>query len=1332
MANEVEVKITASTDALSDGMNEATNKVQSAAADINRIADTIKNAFDGVRVSLKNIDVSLNIDMSDVQQKLSNAANTIKSRINSIVDEASIKLKIDTTVLDSEIGHAENLIRSRLSSLPIQNVRLDIDIHEIQRRLNQINNQQVKVKLGIDLSQLRTELQQAKQTVSTTLQSVFSNAIRITVNLPLLSAQLNQARTMIQSAISRLQHTNINLNTVINVDATSTMLRGSLDRLKTSIDHLRTRINSGGGGSGGGSGGGGGSGSGGGSGGSGLGTSVLGNFLANMASELVLEIGALTGEVIRNAREIENMSRLANATTQEFQEWSFASNYVGISQEKLGDIMKDVNDKFGEFMLTGGGEMADFFEKIAPKVGLTAKAFQGLSGPQILGKYYDALQKAGLSQAEITTQMEALANDSTLLSPLLEDNAKKLKEYSKQAHELNIILSDEAILATKEFDSSLSLISATIKGLLGRLVAELAPGLKDMANNFLSSATKSKEAIDGSITAIVTIFESLLDSTTSIMQLISDIWSDLTKDIGDGSVQQITFMDLLSATLKSLATIVVGLKVGIQISFATIRAVVVSVCQYISASISTVLNVFGGFRDTIQFGLDVLGIKFKTFGNIVENVLNFNFSGAKAAFEQGFNELSSITDKYTSKMGQRVEWLKSDWTKSATGVSTAINLMGQTISDSANNGGELIKNLYSPDTDKAKKETRLLSTFDSKRGVGTGTKDEKDKKEKSESDKPVSNRLIGISGNTGIGTGAHLDVRYSGKNAPVSAEHLARLQAGGKPLSAYTMTSGYGPRKAPTEGASTFHKGMDFSMPVGTPITTNHSVKSVETSNSGKGGYVSKVTFGDGVILSLLHQSPDIMNKVPKGETKGTAGKGANSKNDDYFKYVEEQNRQTEKAEKERLELAYKYASEQEKVQSDLAKELDRINKSTASGDDKRAYTIQAEKDANEKRVQLELETLEKKKVINEQDIQSRIESAQRNFELFKSILESELDAGRITNVEKVQLERQLQDQLYQIKRDGALERLDLEADKAKLTGKNDGLASANNNIAELDNQKAINDVSAPGLMTEAQMKDFDKKFGGLTSRMSNLWDQGMQAMLNGTLTWKNATNAIFSEVAMEFVQKMVTKPIQDYMSGLAKRLAVKMGFIKAETAAEVTGQAAQTTAVITGEGMKTAATSTGVFARLGLKLMEVLKSIMMSAWEAMAAAWAALSAIPIVGPALGVAAGIAAFAGVSAIVGKVSSARGGFDIPAGVNPMTQLHEEEMVLPKQHANTIRALGKSVMGDGSMPKAIASGGGGDSYHLSLGFVDTKGADRWLKKNGKAVADTLKGYKRNFGK
>ncbi len=85
--------------------------------------------------------------------------------------------------------------------------------------------------------------------------------------------------------------------------------------------------------------------------------------------------------------------------------------------------------------------------------------------------------------------------------------------------------------------------------------------------------------------------------------------------------------------------------------------------------------------------------------------------------------------------------------------------------------------------------------------------------------------------------------------------------------------------------------------------------------------------------------------------------------------------------------------------------------------------------------------------------------------------------------------------------------------------------------------------------------------------------------------------------------------------------------------------------------------------------------------------AFASTAAIPIVGPALapgaaaaaGVAAeGLAALATAAATL-SIASAAGGYDIPAGVNPLTQLHEREMVLPARHADTIRRLGS--MGDG---------------------------------------------------
>ncbi|MFH4202096.1 hypothetical protein WAJ61_22125, partial [Acinetobacter baumannii] len=82
---------------------------------------------------------------------------------------------------------------------------------------------------------------------------------------------------------------------------------------------------------------------------------------------------------------------------------------------------------------------------------------------------------------------------------------------------------------------------------------------------------------------------------------------------------------------------------------------------------------------------------------------------------------------------------------------------------------------------------------------------------------------------------------------------------------------------------------------------------------------------------------------------------------------------------------------------------------------------------------------------------------------------------------------------------------------------------------------------------------------------------------------------------------------------------------------------------------------------------------------------------------------------------GKIKSARGGYDIPAGVNPMTQLHEEEMVLPKQHANTIRALGKSMANGGL-------GGGGENtaqpviFSPTIQAWDSKDVRRFFKKHG----------------
>ena len=111
----------------------------------------------------------------------------------------------------------------------------------------------------------------------------------------------------------------------------------------------------------------------------------------------------------------------------------------------------------------------------------------------------------------------------------------------------------------------------------------------------------------------------------------------------------------------------------------------------------------------------------------------------------------------------------------------------------------------------------------------------------------------------------------------------------------------------------------------------------------------------------------------------------------------------------------------------------------------------------------------------------------------------------------------------------------------------------------------------------------------------------------------------------------------------------------------------------ILGEISKILVAKIAAFAREKLLAMA---GITMSAAKAGAGAAESQAAIPIVGPALAMAAMAAITAAVLGLGSSVKSAAGGYDVPAGLNPVTQLHAQEMVLPVEHANTIRELSRA--------------------------------------------------------
>jgi len=181
--------------------------------------------------------------------------------------------------------------------------------------------------------------------------------------------------------------------------------------------------------------------------------------IKNFVSNGIKQFGALAGaagfgmlarSAFQMATNISNLSKVANSGQEEFQRFAFGAKTVGVEMDKTADILKDVSDKVGDFLQTGGGPMADFFENIAPKVGVTAEMFRGLSGPDALQLYVSSLEKANLSQNEMTFFMEAIASDATLLLPLLQDNGQAMTQLGREAEALGVIMEKDTVEGLNE------------------------------------------------------------------------------------------------------------------------------------------------------------------------------------------------------------------------------------------------------------------------------------------------------------------------------------------------------------------------------------------------------------------------------------------------------------------------------------------------------------------------------------------------------------------------------------------------------------------------------------------------------------------------------------------------------------------------------------------------------------------------------------------------------------------------------------------------------------------------------------------------------------------
>ena len=312
------------------------------------------------------------------------------------------------------------------------------------------------------------------------------------------------------------------------------------------------------------------------------------------------------------------------------------------------------------------------------------------------------------------------------------------------------------------------------------------------------------------------------------------------------------------------------------------------------------------------------------------------------------------------------------------------------------------------------------------------------------------------------------------------------------------------------------------------------------------------------------------------------------------------------------------------------------------------------------------------------------------NLDLEKDAADQALANGRISQLERLDLEIEFENRRYQIAYDALQERIALAQQDP--TYSQDAIDKLKMQVNELDRGHEKEQGKNKGKREQQRRKDAPSFSEMLEDGGEHVWQtaqdqmgQAFSAMLSRTQTFSQAMTGFFKSTGQAFIQEMVSKPLMGMMKRMVQESAIYKSIFGAKQSMEQAGAAATV-------ATKTAETSAVVGA---------------NATQAASGAAASQAAIPITGPALAAAAMGAMFALVMGLVGggggsktsttttRIPSAAGGWDIPAGINPLTQLHENEMVLPAEHAQTIREMAGQSGGDNST--IIINTTGGDFVH-----------------------------------
>lgn len=190
---------------------------------------------------------------------------------------------------------------------------------------------------------------------------------------------------------------------------------------------------------------------------------------------------------------LDKMSARLGISAVKLQEWSFAATHAGAAPEDLEDALKDLSEKIAEVAGGDTGDAAQLFSAL----GISVKDASGKIRPasDIFEEVADAIQRNEDPALRTKMAMVLMGDSGRKLIPMLSGGAQGLDDMAKQAHDLGLVMNEDAVAAATKMTDHMDDMKASVTAVGHEIGYRLSPVVISMSDRFRDLAAANKGAL---------------------------------------------------------------------------------------------------------------------------------------------------------------------------------------------------------------------------------------------------------------------------------------------------------------------------------------------------------------------------------------------------------------------------------------------------------------------------------------------------------------------------------------------------------------------------------------------------------------------------------------------------------------------------------------------------------------------------------------------------------------------------------------------------------------------------------------------------------------------